>query len=67
MRFNPDDYVLVTAFGNGANKAAFRSFKSMVGWQGPYEVTRAIAGSPAEFMVRLINITKYSYYRDTHA
>ena len=58
MRFNPGDYVLVPAFGNGANKAAFRPFKPMVGWQGPYEVTRAIAGSPTEFMVRLVGETR---------
>ena len=58
MRFNPGDYVLVPAYGNGANKGAFRPFKPMVGWQGPYEVTRAIAGSPAEFMVRLVGETR---------
>ena len=58
MRFNVGDFVLVPAYGNAANKSAFRPFKPMVGWQGPYEVTRAIAGSPAEFMVRLVGETK---------
>ena len=30
----------------------------MLGWQGPYEVTCAIAGSPTEFMIRLIGETR---------
>ena len=31
MRFNVGDLVLVPAYGNGANKSAFRPFKPMVG------------------------------------
>ena len=58
MRFNPGDYVLVPSFGNGAIKSAFLPFKPMVGWQGPCEVTRAIADSPTEFMVRLVGETR---------
>ena len=58
MRFNVGDLVLVPSYGNAANKSAYRPFKPMVGWQGPYEVTRAIAGSPAEFMVRLVGETR---------
>ena len=58
MRFNVGDYVLVPAYGNAANKSAFRPFKPMVGWQGPYEITRSINGSPEEFMVRLLGETK---------
>ena len=46
--------MLVSTYGNAVNKSAFRPFKPMVGWKGPYEVTRAIAGSPSEFMVRLV-------------
>jgi hypothetical protein len=49
---------LVPAYGNAANKSAFRPFKPMVGWQGPYQITRSINGSPEEFMVRLIGETK---------
>ena len=46
------------AYGNAANKSAFRPFKPMVGWQGPYQITRSINGSPEEFMVRLLGETK---------
>ena len=37
---------------------SYRPFKPMVGCQGSYEVTRAIADSPTEFMVHLFGETR---------
>jgi hypothetical protein len=58
QHFNVGDLVLVPSFGNSANKSAFRPFKPMTGWQGPYEVTECIGGNPTEYMVRLLGDTK---------
>ena len=58
LRFNVGDLVMIPSFGNGVNKTTFRPFKPMVGWQGPYLVTRIINGSPFEFMVRLLDEAK---------
>ena len=58
MCFNVGDFVLTPSCGNAANKSACRPFKPVVGWQGPCEVTRAIADDPVEFMVSLIGETR---------
>ena len=58
LRFNVGDYVLVPAYGNAANKSAFRPFKPMTGWQGPYEVKLCIGDNPTEYIVCLLVDTK---------
>ena len=56
LRFCEGNFVLIPSKDNSAHPN--KAFKVMTGWQGPYEVVRSVAGSPAEFMVRLLGDTK---------
>ena len=56
MRFNEGDFVVIPSQGNSPHPR--KLFKVITGWQGPYEVVRAVNGSPSEFMLRLLGDTK---------
>ena len=46
---------MIPSHGNTANVQ--KHSKAMMGWQGPYEVSDSVNGSPAEFVIRLLGDT----------